>query len=343
MQLKEEIIQFSKTIGIDLIGFATAEPYHELRPILEERRDKGYLSGFEEEDIELRINPLKTMENAKTIIVIGQAYFIEDTKAQVDSPELYGELARTAWGRDYHIVLREKLQLLADFIKNKEKEFQFKAFVDTGPLVDRYLAYQAGLGWYGLNNGLINKDYGSWFFIGYMLTNLDIQGDAPLEEQCKECRKCIESCPGNALEEGKSLNAKKCVSYLLQKKEVLTEEEREKLGNRIYGCDVCQSVCPHNRGIKQATIEDFVPKEPSHKIDIEKLLKMTNKEFHQIFSTNAAGWRGKKVLQRNAIVTLGNLGDERAIPILLSLLEDPREDIREYVGWALGRLGFCND
>ncbi len=338
MQLKTEIISYAKAIGIDLIGFIKAEPFNELRPILEDRKNKGYLSGFEEKDIELRINPLRTMENAKSIIVIGQAYYIDDTRLSNEEPQLYGELARTAWGRDYHLVLKEKLQALGEYIKGVEPGLEYKSFVDTGPLVDRYLAYKAGLGWYGYNNALINKDYGSWFFIGYMLTNLEIEADAPLEDKCMGCRRCIEACPGKALEEGQGFNAKKCLSYLLQAKGELTEEERIKLNNRLYGCDICQQVCPHNIGVKGSASEDFIPKELSNKVDIEKLLKLTNKEFQQLFSTNASGWRGKKVLQRNAIIALGNLKDKRAIPLLLTLLEDPREDISEYARWALGRI-----
>lgn len=341
MQLKEETLLFAWKIGIDLIGFTKAEPFHELRSLLEKRRDKGHLSGFEEEDLELRTNPFKTMENAKTIIVIGQAYHIDEAKLTKDTPELYGELARTAWGRDYHLVLKEKLQQLAEFLNNKYEGLQYKAFVDTGPLVDRYLAYRAGLGWYGYNNTLINEEYGSWFFIGYMLTNVEFEPDSPVENKCKGCRSCIELCPGKALEKDYGLDAKKCISYLLQKREDLTEEERRKLGNRIYGCDVCQLVCPHNKDVKETTTEDFLPREPSHKIDLESLLNMSNKEFKQLFSTNASGWRGKKILQRNAIIALGNLGDKRAIPILMSLLEDPREEIREYARWALERL--CKD
>ena len=339
MQLKKEIIEYAKDIGIDLIGFTTAEPCHELRPILEERKSKGHLSGFEEDNIELRINPKATMESAKTIIVIGQAYFIDDKKLEKDTQEIYGEMARTAWGRDYHVVLKEKLNVLAEFIKSKAFYLECKVFVDTGPLVDRYLAYRAGLGWFGYNNSLINQEYGSWFFIGYMLINIEIEADEPLPNKCKGCRRCIEACPGKALEDGQGFNAKKCVSYLLQTKEELTEVERKSMGNRLYGCDVCQILCPHNKDVKKSTSEDFVPIELPNRVNLEQLLKMSNKEFQQLFSLNASGWRGKKVLQRNAIIALGNLGDVRAIPILIPLLKDPREDIREYVKWALNKLG----
>jgi len=339
MKLKEEIIEYAKVIGIDLIGFTTAEPCHELKLILEERKSMGHLSGFEEDNIELRINPKATMETAKTIIVIGQSYFTDDKKLQKESSEIYVELARTAWGRDYHIVLKEKLHALGAFIKSKASNFEFKAFVDTGPLVDRYLGYKAGLGWFGCNNSLINEEYGSWFFIGYMLINIEIEVDEPLSNKCKGCRKCIEACPGKALQDKQVFNAKKCVSYLLQAKNELTEEERSSMGNRLYGCDVCQTVCPHNKNVKQAASEDFVPKQLSGRVSIEELLKMSNKDFQQLFSANASGWRGKKVLQRNAIVALGNLKDERAIPLLLPLLKDPREDIRQYVKWALDKLG----
>lgn len=336
--LKEETLLFAKNIGIDLIGITTAEPILELRPLLEERKAKGHLSGFEEKDLELRINPLKTMENAKTIIVIGQTYHIDISKIKSPAPELYGLLAKTAWGRDYHLVLKEKLQQLAEFLSSKNKDFQYKAYVDTGPLVERHLAYKAGLGWYGYNNCLINKDYGSWFFIGYMLINIELMPDSPVEDKCKGCRRCIEHCPGRALDEKYVFDAQRCISYLLQKKGELSEEERRKLGNRIYGCDECQLVCPHNKSVKESTANYFIPTEPSHLVDLKLLLNMSNKTFKKFFSTNASGWRGKNILQRNAIIALGNLGDKRAIPILEPFLEDPREDIREYAKWTLKKL-----
>jgi len=296
--MKQDIIEYSKLIGIDLIGFTNAEAFTELRPILVSRERDKYLSGFEEKDIEKRIDPRLTMEDAQSIIVIGQGYYHPMDSKDIKRPQFHGELARTAWGKDYHIVLKDKLTKLAEYINNIIPSFKYKAFVDTGPLVDRHVAHRAGLGWFGYNSTLINEKFGSWFFIGYMLNNLSIEPDEPTKSKCLECNLCIKTCPGGAIKGPYSFNSKKCLSYILQQRDIIPHEKREKLGNRLYGCDVCQSVCPHNKDSHPLSEEDFIPKEiPSH-LDLINLLKMTNKEFKELFSKNASGWRGKKILQR---------------------------------------------
>lgn len=341
MNLKKKIKDYGREVGVDLIGIASAEPFEELRSILEERQRQGKLSGFEEKDIEIRIDPAQTLADAKSIIVIGQSYNIDDTKMIVSEPEAAyrGKLARTAWGRDYHLVLSEKLKVIGDFIEEQVSNFQYRAFVDTGPLVDRQVAYRAGLGWYGLNNTLINEEYGSWFFIGYMITNLDLPPDAPLQDnQCLQCKKCIEACPSGALEGAYGFDAGKCLSCRLQKKEPIPINEREVFGKRLYGCDVCQQVCPHNQRAKKARGRDFIPREPFGQVDLIKLLTMGNRDFKETFGQNASGWRGKRVLQRNAIMALVNHRDPTAAIHLVPLLRDPRPEIRKDALWAIVKL-----
>ncbi|SDK69123.1 tRNA epoxyqueuosine(34) reductase QueG [Natronincola ferrireducens] len=340
MGLKDRIIQYAKLIDVDLIGFTNAEAFEDIRDILEKRKQAGHLSGFEEEDIELRINPKKTMENAKSIIVIGVSYYLDDEKLQGKKiPKFYGELARTAWGRDYHYVLKEKLERIGDFIKEEREDFQYKSFVDTGPLVDRHVAYRAGLGWYGYNSLLINETYGSWFFIGYMINNLAFQEDKPLENKsCLRCNLCIKHCPKGAIEKPYGFNAQHCISNLLQQKENIDEKDRKLLGKNLYGCDICQGVCPHNRKVKQGSQNHFVPKDLFVKPDLVELLNMSNKRFRETYGETSAGWRGKKILQRNAIVAIVNHGDKEGIAYLLPLLKDPRPEIRKYALWGIYKL-----
>ncbi len=342
MDLKVKIKEFAKEIGVDLIGFTTADTFEDVREILEKRKELQYFSGFEEAEIELRVNPRRTLNDAKSIIVIGQSYFVDESLVSLDKnnkPVYYGELARTAWGRDYHIVLHEKLNNIAKMLEKEVVNFQYKAFVDTGPLVDRHVAYRAGLGWYGYNSTIINEEYGSWFFIGYMITNVDIQPDKPLENKsCFGCNLCIKNCPSDAIEEPYLFNANKCLSCLLQKKTDIPETERAKLGKRLYGCDVCQTICPHNKNIKKSTTKEFIPVDSSHKVDLVKLLSMSNKEYKEVFGGNASGWRGKKVMQRNAIIALVNEGKADAVKYLIPLLKDERQEIREYAKWGIGVL-----
>ncbi|WP_051569282.1 tRNA epoxyqueuosine(34) reductase QueG [Alkaliphilus transvaalensis] len=339
MDLKIKTKTFANELGIDLIGFTTAEPFKDLESILLRRKELEYLSGFEEKELELRIDPRKTLQTAKSIIVIGQSYYTDESELsnhlQGNRPKYYGELARTAWGKDYHLVLQEKLRALGDFLESQVEGFQYKAFVDTGPLVDRHVAYRAGLGWYGHNSTLINEKYGSWFFIGYMITNQEFEPDQPMDNQCLGCNLCIKNCPAGAIEEGFLLNTNKCLSCQLQKKGNIPEEVRGKLGKSLYGCDICQLVCPHNKGVKNTAVREFIPSDSSHLIDLVALLDMSNKEFKVLFQENASGWRGKKVLQRNAIIALVNQGDTEAIKYLQPLLKDPRPEIREYAEWGI--------
>lgn len=341
MDLKEKIINYSRDIQIDLIGFTDLGPFEDLRQILIKRRQEGKFSAFEEKDIDLRVDPKKTLSSGKSIIVIGLSYYIDEEKIGDQRPaKFHGRLARTAWGRDYHLVLMDKLERLAKFIHSQYDGFQYKAFVDTGPLVDRYLANRAGIGFYGYNSTIINQDYGSWIFLGYMITNIGLEKDRSLwDKTCLQCRLCIRHCPTSAIEGAYQFNANKCLSNILQDKKPIPEEVRPLIGNQIYGCDICQDVCPHNKDIKEMTTREFIPGKLSNKVDLIELLQISNKEFNYLYRDNASGWRGKKLLQRNAIIALGNSKSKEALAYLRPLLKDIRPDIREVAAWALDNIG----
>ncbi|WP_213818929.1 tRNA epoxyqueuosine(34) reductase QueG [Garciella nitratireducens] len=335
--VKEKIIEISKKIHIDCIGFTSVKPFKERKHILKEREQKGYLSGFEEEDIQKRIYPQKIFSKAQSIISIGLCYYQElETPKQ---KELYGNISRSSWGKDYHQVLQKKMKELMDCIEKEVTKIEYKTFVDTGPLIDREVAYRSGIGAFGKNNFIIHPKFGSWIFIGNILTNLKIQENTPIEEDiCGECDLCIQACPTGALEGAYQFNAQKCVSYLTQKKDLLTEKERRSIGTNIYGCDICQLVCPKNKKVSNTCHQSFRTDGYLAFPQIKTLLNMTNKEFQEIFKPIAAGWRGKKILQRNAIIVLGNSKDSRAIPILKECLQDVRWDIRLYAIWSLSQF-----
>ncbi|HZX21779.1 MAG TPA: tRNA epoxyqueuosine(34) reductase QueG [Clostridia bacterium] len=337
MGIKEKIIDYSKQIGIDLIGFTDVGPFEDLKRILMDRKKEDKLSGFEEKDIVLRVDPKKTLQSAKSIIVIAMSYYINEKKPQGSEKfQFYGRLARIAWGKDYHIVLMDKLEMLAGFIAGEYDGFEYRPFVDTGPLVDRYLANRAGIGFYGYNSAIINEDFGSWIFLGYMITNIPFKRDKSLKyKSCLGCNLCIEHCPTSAIEGPYKFDANKCLSNVLQQKKPIQKEILPVIGDRIYGCDTCQDVCPHNRDIKKMTAKEFMPTGLSDGVDLIQLLRISNKEFNSLFSGNASGWIGKKTLQRNAIIALGNSKDRDAIPYLKSLLRDMRPDIRKITIWAL--------
>ena len=289
---KNKLKEFCKSIGINCVGIAGIGPYYDLEKIIIDRTEKGLVTGMEEPSIEKRVNPKITMENVKSIIVCAFPYFVEDIE---DS-----NLSKYCYGKDYHMVVKEKLQQVADYIDSETEEFQYMIFADNGPLVDRYLANISGIGYYGINNNIITDEYGSFVFIGYILNNYYFKPDKRSEKTCIKCGKCITSCPGKAILGDFEMNPKKCLSYITQKKEDLTEDEKSVLKNnkKIFGCDICQDVCPHNRSILKTNIEEF-KEELMYNLKEEEIYIISNKEFKRKYKEKAFSWRGKKIIQRN--------------------------------------------
>lgn len=341
--LKKEIESFASTIGVDLIGFTTAEPFTELKERLYLHREKGYESGFEEKDIEKRCQPELTLDDASSIIAIALAYpsrLKDPPKSEAGAYR--GMMARVAWGEDYHHVLHRKLKMITEFIQQKVPEAKCISMVDTGVFSDRAVAERAGIGWMGKNTSLITNEYGSWVYLGEILTNLSFPPDLPLEieEGCGDCTKCLDFCPTGALVQGGQLDSSRCLAYLTQVKEDLPEEYRSAIGNRLYGCDTCQQVCPKNKGINFTHHPEFLVEGEWAKPLLKPLLKMGKKEFAQKFGASSAAWRGKKPIQRNALLGLAHFKDETAVPILIEVLhEDPRPSLRGAAAWSLGKIG----
>lgn len=337
MDLKKYIKEKALEIGLDIIGFCSSEPFYEIKEFLIYRKQKGYETEFEEKDTKLRFNPKEILPSAKTIVAVGLSYNI-DYKNNIDKKNIFkGRLSRASWGIDYHKVLYKKLELLVDYIK-KVKDIEYKIFVDTGPLVDREVAKRAGLGWYGKNCSIINDEYGSFIFIGYIITNLEIAIDKESISKCGDCRLCLNACPTKALEDEYILNSKKCISYLTQTKERIPYELRDKMNTKIYGCDTCQIVCPKNKNIRKGKTKEFIPKVTGGYLDIVEIFKLSNREFKEKYGHIAGSWRGKNILKRNCIIALGNLRDKRALELLTKALEDSSPMIREYSAWALMKI-----
>jgi epoxyqueuosine reductase len=340
-KLKQEIIEYSKQIGIDKIGFASASVFEELKMRLRQQQELGYQSGFEEPDIEKRTNPQLLLPGAKSIIAIALAYPSKMKNApRSTKEERRGIFCRASWGQDYHMILRDRLNKLEDFIRSKVPEAQLKSMVDTGELSDRAVAERAGIGWSGKNCSIITPEFGSFVYLGEMITNIPFPPDTPLEDRCGTCNKCVEACPTGALVQGGQLNAQKCIAFLTQTKGFLPDEYRTKIGNRLYGCDTCQIVCPENKGKDFHLHPEMEPDPEIVKPKLKPLLHLSNKEFKEKFGSISGSWRGKKPIQRNAILALAHYKDETAIPDLVKLLhEDPRPVIRGTAAWALGKIG----
>ncbi|MGN5883198.1 tRNA epoxyqueuosine(34) reductase QueG [Staphylococcus simulans] len=338
-QLKKEIIDFAHQIGIDSIGFTTADPFDELKQKLVDYHAKGYASGFEEPNIELRVNPKLSMPTARSIIAIAVGYpnKLKGAPKSVRG-DRRGMFARASWGQDYHTIMRKRLDQLGAFIKEKVPDVEMLSMVDTGVLSDRAVAERAGLGFTGRNGFVINPDLGTWTYLGEMLVSIPFEPDDPLLDSCGDCTICVDRCPTGALVGDGQLNSQKCISFLTQTKGYLPDEYRYKIGNRLYGCDTCQQVCPKNRGIN--TEHDDIVLEPEIlKPRLIPLLQMSNKEFKNTYGHLAGAWRGKKPIQRNAIVALAHFNETSAIPELKEVaLNDPRPMIRGTAYWAIGQI-----
>ncbi len=335
VNLKEYIKEKAQELKIDLIGFTDGSPLVNLEDYLNYRMKENLVTEFEEKDLLKRIDPRLTLPSCRSIIVIAMSYKV-DYKYQGDLRPR-GIISKSSWGRDYHLVLREKLEALVQEIKKKE-EFEYSYFVDTGPLVDRELAKKSGLGAYGKNCSIINKDYGSFIFLGYILTDLDLEVDEPSrEDPCGDCDLCLRACPTGALESPYKLNPKLCISYLSQTRDLIPEELRLKMANKIYGCDTCQNVCPRNKGVKISIQEDFLPLDTGGIVDLEELLKMSNREFKNKYGSLAGAWRGRQIWVRNAIIALANSKNKAYLPLLEDLkLRDQRW--LEYIDWAIEQI-----
>lgn len=276
--MKELIKSTLRKAGASDVGVCRARIYNELLPVLQRNS-----TCFSDVDTEKRINPFLIMPEATSVIV-----FIVSYKSDIS-----GNLSSYAYGKDYHTVLKEIARPAAEILLNNN--YKAEVFADTGNLSDRHLAYLAGLGFLGRNHCLIHQKYGSFVFIGYILTDCPLPEDKPLNTSCLNCGKCIQSCPSKALSTG---DFDMCLSFITQKKGDLSEKETKliKSAKTIWGCDICQRVCPHNYSAPNAETDAF---SKNLITDLFVCEKLTNREFKELFGDRAFSWRGKNVLIRN--------------------------------------------
>lgn len=340
--LKERIIEKSKELGIDKIGFASAAPFDHLAEGMKKSKELGHTSGFEHPVLEERLYPELIFENPQTIISLALAYpTLPRQKPERVKGQRRGAFARASWGEDYHAILTRKLEALAQFIQEEanDPEARFKPMVDTGELIDVRVAERAGIGFVGKNGLLITKEFGSYVYLGELITNIAFPLDEPVDYDCGDCTRCIEFCPTDALLGDGRMNAKRCLSYQTQTKGFMPKEFRRPMGHVIYGCDICQQVCPYNKGKDFHLHPEMEPSvEETHPL-LQPLVTISNKDFKLRFGMMSGSWRGKKPLQRNAIIALANFRDKSAIPLLLETMDkDPRPVIKGTAAWAVSQI-----
>ena len=337
MNIKEEIIKLSKEIGISKIGFTTADDFDYLEKSLRLAVEEGRNSGFEHKNIEERIKPKLSLASAKTIISIAVAYPHKLKQQPQKTAYKRGKFTPNSWGLDYHYVLQDKLDRLAKGIEELTADFEYKGMVDTGALVDTAVARRAGIGFIGKNGLVISKEFGSYMFLGELITNLDIEPDQPVDYGCGDCNRCVTACPTSCLIGDGTMNAKRCLSFQTQDKGVMDLEFRKKIKTVIYGCDICQICCPYNKGLDNPLATEIDP-ELAHP-ELLPFLELSNGQFKEKFGHIAGSWRGKNILQRNAIIALANANDRSAIPKLLEIIDKGQNPIHIATAiWALGQL-----
>lgn len=340
-ELQQQLIEYAKSIGVDKIGFTTASPFHELKNRLRRQQELHFQSGFEESDVALRTEPLRLLDGAESIIAIAIAYPSKMKDVPVGKKgERRGIFCRASWGVDYHVAVRERLQKIEQWLVERVPDVRIKSMVDTGELVDRAIAERAGIGWNGKNCSIITPEFGSYVYLGELITNIPFIPDKPIEDECGDCTLCLNVCPTGALVEAGQLNSQRCIAYLTQTKGFLPDEFRSKIGNRLYGCDTCQTVCPKNKGKANWIHEEFTPAPEIAKPLLTPLLSISNKQFKAKFGHVSGAWRGKKPIQRNAILALAHFKEEAAVPELIDVLKkDERPVMRGTAAWALGKIG----
>ena len=339
MDIKGDIKKLAAEIGISKIGFTTADDFAYLEKTLRASLEEGRSSGFEHQVIEERLKPKLSLASAKTIISIAVAY---PHKLPVKPPKTAyrrGKITPNSWGLDYHHVLQDKLKQLAEGIEKLCQDFplEHKAMVDTGALVDTAVARRAGIGFIGKNGLVISKEFGSYMYLGELITNLEIEPDRPVDYDCGDCRRCLDACPTSCLMGDGSMNARRCLSFQTQDKGMLDLEFRKKIKTVIYGCDICQICCPYNKGLNNPLASQIDPElaEP----ELLPFLDLSNRQFKEKFGLIAASWRGKNILQRNAIIALANANDRTAVAKLLEIIDKGQNPIHAATAlWSLGEL-----
>jgi epoxyqueuosine reductase len=326
-------------LGLHVVGITSADSFPDAEEALVARIRDGQMDGlpwFTEERARFSSDPHNLMPQARSLIAVAASYLApEPDPGPADGPR--GRVARYAWGRDYHEVLKGRLAQLGALIQEQAPAARWAASVDTGRLVDRAVARRAGIGWYGKNTNILTLGYGSWVYLGEILTDLALPPDRPTRRNCGRCTACLVACPTGALVAPGVLDNARCISFLtIENRGPIPRELRPLIGDWIFGCDICQEVCPVNRHAAPGPADPAVV-EP--RPALIPLLRLTEDEFRQRFRHTAV-WRAqRRGLVRNVAVALGNAGDRAAVPALALALGDDEALVRGHAAWALGRLG----
>ena len=336
-----QVKELALELGFDLVGIASSEAFADHQSVTLERVDAGLMEGlpwYTEAWVRRGCSPEELLPGARSIITVGMSYYAEESN-MVDSATK-GKVARYAWGDDYHQVMKGKLRTLAEALSQRlDSRAESRWYVDDGPMLDRAAAARGGIGWFGKNTNILTRSHGSWVFLGQLITNLDLLPDAPLKKTCGSCVRCIDVCPTGAIIAPYVLDNTRCISYLtIENRGPIPREMRPLVGNWVFGCDLCQDVCPVNFKAAPAKEKAFTGVR-FETLELVKLLDLTEDEFREQFRNSPIKRAKRAGLQRNACVALGNAGDPRAVPALTKAMKAGEVLVRSHAAWALGRIG----
>jgi epoxyqueuosine reductase len=340
-ELTQRIKAQALAVGFDLVGVAPAQESPELA-FFERWLEAGYAGEMHylQRSRERRRDVQQVLPGAQAIVVCGLNYDTAYPYSTDQADPERGWIARYAWGTDYHQVMQEKLTRLQAFVATLVPPgLASKVYVDTGPVVERVYATYAGLGWFGKNTCLLNTRLGSWLLLGELILPVPLEYDRPALDHCGTCTRCLEACPTQALLEPYVLDARRCIAYLtIELKGAIPAEWRGPIGQHIFGCDICQDVCPWNRKRHYTTDPDLQPRPAQVHPRLADLARMSRAEFTRYFRGTAIERTRRRGLLRNVCVAMGNSGQAAFVPLLESLLDDEEELVREHAAWALARL-----
>ena len=342
---KETVQTLARELGFERVGITSADPFEQAEAIALERVRDGLMDGlpwYHEARVKRGAHPSGILPGARSIISLAMSYNVDDDPPPTVAPGLRGKVARYARGRDYHGVMQRRLkQLVASLSERIGRPVQARVYVDTGPMQDRAVAERAGVGWFGKNTNVLTSGLGSWVFLGQILTDLSLEPDAPVKKTCGRCTICIDDCPTGALIAPYVLDNTKCISYLtIELRGPIPRHLRPLVGDWVFGCDICQDVCPVNRKAQPTREPAFRTGEHGYAaMDLLPLLAMTEAEFSERFAGSAIRRAKYAGMLRNTCVALGNVGDPRAVPALAGALAHESSLVRGHAAWALGAIG----
>ena len=332
--------------GFDLVRIASAEDFERDREVALRRTREGLMDGlpwYTEARVTRGTAPSDLLPGAKSIICLALNYFPRHGDKPDDGAAFKsarGRIARYARGRDYHRLMKRRMRNLVLALGDSlESGLAARWYVDDGPMLDRAAAARAGLGWFGKNTNILTAELGSWVFLGQIVTDLDLEPDPPLKKTCGSCVKCIDACPTGAIVAPYVIDNSRCISYLtIENRGPIPEELRPKMLDWVFGCDICQEVCPVNRK-QRPTGEAAFSRQDMASVDLVEILEMTEEAFRERFAGTPVMRAKRTGLQRNACVALGNRREADAVPALGRTLTFAEPLVRGHAAWALGEIG----